>query len=138
MSEQEHMTGSNENRMLVLSLPTGGGGVECLLDQDEVKITGDTLGIEFFQMNNGAAVTRNASVTLDNKLSGNATQYRASERPDFQGAEWLAFEKQPRFLLSAGRGNKTVYFQVRRYARMNGADIEARSPVTSDFINVQF
>jgi len=138
MGEQEHMKGSNEDRMLVLSLPTGGGGVECLLDQDEAKITGDTLDIKSFQLNNGAAVTRNASVTLDNRFSGNATQYRASERPDFQGAEWLTYEKRPRFQLSAGRGNRTVYFQVRRYARINGADIEARSSVISDSINAQF
>ena len=138
MSEQEHMTGSDEDRMLVLSLPTGGGGIECLLDQGEVKIVADTLDIESFQLNNGAAVTRDASVTLDNRLSGNATQYRASERPDFHGAKWLAYEKRPRFQLSAGRGNRTVYFQVRRYARINGADIEARSSVMSDSINTQF
>jgi len=138
MSEQEHMTGSDENRMLVLSLPTGGGGVECLLDQDEVEIAADTLDIESFQLNNGAAVAREASITLNNKLSGNATQYRASERPDFHGSEWVAYDERPRFQLSAGRGSKTVYFQVRRYARMSGADIEARSPVISDSINVQF
>jgi hypothetical protein len=137
MGEQEHMSGSDEDRMLVLSLPTGGGGVECLLGQDEVEIKGATLDIESFQLGNGAAVTRDVSVTLDNKLSGIATHYRASERPDFQGAEWLTFEKKPRFQLSAGQGNKTVYFQVRRYARINGADIEARSSVMSDSINVQ-
>lgn len=136
--EQEHMSGSGENRMLVLSLPLGGGGVECLPDQDEGGIQGTSLDIESFQLGKGAAVTRNTSVTLDTTLSGSATHYRASERSDFRGAEWLAFDGQARFRLSAGRGNKTVYFQVRRYARINGADLEARSQVMSDSIYAQF
>ncbi len=79
----------------------------------------------------------NASVTLDNSFSGHASQYRASERSDFRGAEWQAYEKMPDFQLSAGRGNKTVYFQVRRYARINGADLEARSTVKHDSIVVR-
>jgi len=138
MSEQQHITGSGENRMLVLSLPAGGGGVECPLGQDAVVKRAGRLGVESFLLNNGAAVTRDAVVTLDNKISGHATQYRASERPDFDGAAWLDYEKGPRYQLSAGRGNKTVYFQVRRYARINGADIETRSSIINDSINAQF
>jgi hypothetical protein len=129
MGEQEHMTGSGENRMLVLSLPAGGGGVECPLDQDAALKRAGSLGVESFLLNNGAAVTRDAAVTLDNKISGHATQYRVSERPDFHGAAWLT---------SAGRGNKTVYFQVRRHARINGADLETRSSIINDSINAQF
>ena len=138
MSGQEHMKGSAENRMLVLSLPTGGGGVECPLGQGGSAQTATGLEIESFQLNNGAAITRDASVTLDNKFSGHATQYRASERPDFRGAEWQAYDKRLRFQLSAGRGSKTVYFQLRRYARINGADLEARSSVTHDSIIAQY
>lgn len=138
MGEQEHMTGSGENRMLVLSLPAGGGGVECPLDQDAALKRAGSLGVESFLLNNGAAVTRDAAVTLDNKISGHATQYRVSERPDFHGAAWLTYEKRPRYQLSAGRGNKTVYFQVRRHARMNGADLETRSSIINDSINAQF
>jgi hypothetical protein len=102
-----------------------------------VKRSG-SLGVESFQLNNGAAVTRDAEVTLDYKITGHATQYRASERPDFHGAVWLPYEKRPSYQLSAGRGNKTVYFQVRRHARINGADIETRSSTIDDSINAQF
>ena len=138
MSEQEHMTGFGGNRMLVLSLPAGGGGAECPLDQDAAVKRAGSLGIESFLLNNGAAVTRDAAVTLDNKISGHATQYRVSEQPDFHGAEWLTYEKRPHYQLSPGRGNKTVYFQVRRHARINGADIETHSSIINDSINAQF
>ena len=138
MSGQEHMKGSAENRMLVLSLPTGGGGVECPLDQSGLVQTATGLEVESFQLNNGAAITRDASVTLDNRYSGHASQYRASERPDFRGAEWQTYDKGLRFQLSAGRGSKTVYFQLRRYARINGADLEARSSIKHDSITVQY
>ena len=138
MSGQEHMKVSAENRMLVLSLPTGGGGVECPLGKSGSVQTDAGLEIESFQLNKGAAITRDASVTLDNSFSGHASQYRASESSDFRGAEWQVYEKRPRFRLSAGRGNKTVYFQVRRYARINGADLEARSAVKQDSITAQY
>ena len=138
MGTQERITGSGENRMLVLSLPAGGGGAECPLDQDAAASRGGTLGVESFILNGGAAVTTDAVVTLDYKISGHATQYRASEQPDFQGADWLALDASPRYRLSPGSGNKTVYFQVRRYARINGADIETRSSVVHDAINARF
>jgi hypothetical protein len=138
MSGQEHMNGSAENRMLVLSLPTGGGGVECPLGQNDSVQTAAGLEIKSFLLNKGAATTRDASVTLDNKFSGHATQYRASERPDFRGAEWQSYDKRPSFQLSAGRGSKTVYFQLRRYARINGADLEARSSIKRDSITAQY
>ena len=138
MSGQEHMNGSAENRMLVLSLPTGGGGVECPLGQSGSVQTATGLEIQSFLLNNGAAITRGASVTLDNRFSGHASQYRASERPDFRGAEWQDYDKRLHFQLSAGRGSKTVYFQLRRYARINGADLEARSLVKHDSIIAQY
>ena len=138
MGEQERMTGSGENRMLVLSLSTGGGGVQCPLNQDVVARRAGSLEIEYFSLNAGAAVTGNTLVTLDNKITGNATQYRASERSDFHGAAWQAYERLPRFRLSAGQGNKTIYFQVRRHAVINGAAIETRSSIMHDTINVQF
>jgi hypothetical protein len=138
MSGQEHMKGSVENRMLVMSLPTGGGGTICPHGQRGLTQTDTGLELEYFRLNNGAAVSSNASVTLDNKFSGHASQYRASEKPDFRGAEWQEYQKRPHFQLSAGRGNKTVYFQVRRYAKINGADLEARSAVKHDSIVVRY
>ena len=138
MGEQERMAGSGENRMLVLSLSTGGGGVQCPLNQDVVARRAGSLEIESFLLNDGAAVTENTLVTLDNTITGHATQYRASERSDFDGAEWQTYEGKPRFRLSAGLGNKTIYFQVRRHTVINGAAIESRSAIMHDTISVQF
>lgn len=138
MSEQERLTGSGADRMLVLSLSTGGGGIQCPMDQHKIVKRSGSLDIESFLLNDGAVVTADTLVRLDNKITGHATHYRASERSDFHGAQWLAYEEKPRFKLSAGQGNKTVYFQVRRYARINGAGIEARSTILRDSIYVKF
>ena len=138
MGAQERMTGSQENRMLVLSMPTGGGGIQCTMEQNRVVQRTAGLDIESFYLNQGVANTANTQVTLDNKISGYANQYRASERSDFHSAKWLPYAQRPRFKLSAGQGKKTVYFQVRRYVRINDADIEARSTVMSDSIHVRF
>ena len=138
MGAQERMAGSGKNRMLVLSLPTGGGGVRCPLDRDVEATTTARLVLESFLLNEGAAVTADSLVTLDSRITGQATQYRASERADFQDAKWRVYEGRPRFRLSAGAGVKTVYFQLRRHAMINGAGLETRSPVMHDSINVQF
>lgn len=138
MGEQERMAGSGENRMLVLSMSKGGGGVQCPLNRDVVARRAAGLEIESFLLNAGAVVTENTLVTLDNKITGQATQYRASERSDLLDADWQAYERQPRFRVSAGQGNKTIYFQVRRHKVINGAAIETRSSIMHDSISIQF
>jgi hypothetical protein len=76
-------------------------------------------------------------VTLDNVVSGRPTQYRASERADFKDADWQDYTSAPVFQLSEGPGKKSVYFQVRRYATLNGANLETLSPVRKDSIVLQ-
>jgi hypothetical protein len=136
-AEQETMVSSSSNRMLVISLPTGGGGTRCPLDETTARVSGGGLAISRFAMSNGAAVTTSRNVTLDNRVSGHPTQYRASEMANFGGAGWRDYTQAPAFQLSAGPGKKTIYFQVRRYASLNGANLETLSPVRKDTIVLQ-
>jgi hypothetical protein len=128
---------SNTDRLLVLSLPKGGGGVKCRLGGGQAVVQTGSLYVNRFAINNGMAVATGNRVSLNNSISGQPTHYRASERADFQGAEWMAWSAAPEFQLSAGPGKKLVYFQVRRHATINGADIETRSPVVRGTITVQ-
>jgi peptidoglycan/xylan/chitin deacetylase (PgdA/CDA1 family) len=66
-----------------------------------------------FKINNGAASTSSSTVTLNNTCTQNPTRYMASESPTFTGAVWKAYSTAPSFVLSSGRGTKTVYFKVK-------------------------
>lgn len=135
-SEQENMVTSNMDRLLVLSLSAGGGGSQCPLDSDGAGQQVSGLDVSRFSINNGAAKTGQRAVTLDNRVAGNPTQYRASERADMRDAQWQAYSGKASFELSAGAGKKIVYFQVRRHATINGADLEVLSPVVRDSISL--
>ena len=137
MSGQETLVTSTSNRILVMSLPAGGGGVQCPLGSKASGETGSSLGVSRFALNKGAASTPSMQVTLDNSVQGQPTQYRASERADFHGAAWQDYSKAPVFSLSAGKGRKTVYFQVRRHATLGEAKLETLSPVMQDTIRLQ-
>ncbi|MEN8205376.1 MAG: hypothetical protein ABFS24_05105 [Pseudomonadota bacterium] len=137
MAEQETLVTSTANRMLVMSLSTGGGGTPCPLDNSVSRVYDRGLSVSRFTLNNGKAVTANRTVTLDNQASGQATQYRASERADFSGANWQEYTTAPAFQLSPDPGKKTVYFQVRRHATAGDANIETLSPTVRDSISLQ-
>ena len=136
-AEQESMAPPTGNRMLVLSLPAGGGGTQCPLSETATRASGGGLGISRFVMSSGAAVTTTRNVTLDNVVSGQPTQYRASEMANFRGAGWQDYTQAPAFQLSAGPGKKTIYFQVRRHASLSGANLETLSAVRKDSIVLQ-
>ncbi|HYQ71970.1 MAG TPA: hypothetical protein VET88_08580 [Gammaproteobacteria bacterium] len=133
-AEQENMVTSNMNRMLVLSLSSGGGGAQCQLDSGGGVQQASGLNIGRFAINNGAAQTGVRTVTLENRVAGEPTQYRASERADLLDAQWQPYSGKPAFELSDVAGTRVVYFQVRRHATINGADIEVLSPVVRDSI----
>jgi hypothetical protein len=135
-AEQENVVTSNMDRMLVLSLAAGGGGSQCQLDREGGSRVASGLDVSRFAINNGAANTAQRTVTLENRVAGEPTQYRASERADMLDAQWQAYSGKAPFELSAGAGNKVVYFQVRRHATINGADIEVLSPVVRDSIRL--
>lgn len=135
--EQQSIVTSNTNRFLVLSLARGGGGPKCTLDKGRASVSSGNLFVSRFSINKGVNETSSREVKLNNTISGQATHYRASESSDFSGAEWKVWSKAPDFQLSAGAGSKTVYFQVRRHATINGANIETRSPAVHRTITLQ-
>ena len=106
--------------------------------------------VTFFAINNGAALTSDRTVTLNNNCWGAPTMltmtntgpvittyyYMASENATFgwswlpwTRARWLPYSKAPSFKLSSGNGTKTVYFKVK-----NAAGEE--SPVVHDTITL--
>jgi hypothetical protein len=135
-AEQENVVISNMDRMLVISLSAGGGGSQCELDSNAGSQAASGLDVSRFTINNGASSTAQRTVTLDSRVTGEVTQYRASERADMLDAQWQDYSGKASFELSAGAGNKVVYFQVRRHATINGADLEVLSPVVRDSIRL--
>lgn len=85
--------------------------------------------VTYFQINRGQESTISRTVTL-NFTSERASQYRASERQDFAGAQWKYMTTPPTYTLSPGDGRKTVYLQVK------GA-MDRVSVVVSDSISLQ-
>lgn len=68
--------------------------------------------VTYFKINNNAATTSSRTVTLNNRTE-RASQYRASQRPDFYGAQWRSLIPAPQFTLGSGDAQKRVYFQVK-------------------------
>lgn len=134
---QEALVTSTSNRMLVMSLSTGGGGTPCPLGNSVSRVYSGGLSVSRFLLDNGKAVTADPTVTLNNQVNSQATQYRASERADFSGASWQEYSVAPAFQLSPGPGKKVVYFQVRRHATAGDANIETLSPTARDSITLQ-
>jgi hypothetical protein len=135
--EQQSLVTSTIPRLLVMSLPTGGGGVVCRSVGDRVAANTGGLQISDFSIDMGAAASSDSQVHLDQRVSGRPNEYRASEDPNISTAPWQPYSAQPVFVLSPGDGKKTVYFQVRRYSKINGADIQTLSPIVHDSIVLQ-
>jgi hypothetical protein len=136
-SEQETLVTATANRMLVMSLSTGGGGTPCPLSETVAREYDSGLSISRFALNNGKAETAERLVTLDNQVNGQPTQYRASERSDFYEADWQEYAPATVFQLSPEPGKKVIYYQVRRHATVGDAVIETLSPVVRDSITLQ-
>lgn len=69
-----------------------------------------------FAINADAETTESRTVTLNNTTENNPTHYMASEGSEFTGAAWEAYSAAPQFILSAGDGQKTVYFKTKNEA----------------------
>lgn len=132
------------DRGVLLTLAAGGGGPECekalaLADQTRSMAspsTHFTPGIADFRINGGEQKTRSTSVTLDYVLTGEASHYRASDRSDFESAEWQPLESDLRLELTGDSGLKTIYFQVGKIAATEGAEIEILSNIAVDTIEL--
>jgi hypothetical protein len=93
-----------------------------------------------FQINNGAAVTPSYTVTLNNRVEGDVTQYRASLKPDFSDAEgaWKPYNAAPTFAIPAGFTHVDIYFQVRYSERaLNVKPVEYLSNRVADSIDIR-
>ena len=136
-AEQETLVTSSTRRMLVMSLSPGGGGTPCPLSNSAARVYGGGLGISRFVLDNGKSATAGHTVTLNNRINGQPTHYRASERKDFMDSRWQSYSTAPTFQLSPNPGRKVVYFQVRRHVAVGAANIETRSPIVQASITVQ-
>jgi hypothetical protein len=136
-SEQQSLVTNNKDRLLVMSLPTGGGGPVCEAGSGREFTGSSAIRMSHFRINKGELVTASPHVLLNHAVEGAPTHYRASENPDFTGTDWQTYTAEPEFELSSGNGRKLVYFQLRRFADMNGANLEALSPVVQDTITLQ-
>lgn len=69
--------------------------------------------ITSFKIESGSFNTANQNATLEIRTTGaTPTAYRVSERSDFSGASWKAFNSSPKVLLSSTKGEKIVFLQV--------------------------
>lgn len=134
---QQSLVTSMIPRLLVMSLPAGGGGAVCMPVGDHAASSTDGLRISEFSINEGAASVPDREVHLDHRVSGHPSEYRAGEDRDISTAPWQRYSARPVFVLSPGNGKKTVYFQVRRYSKIDGADIQTLSPIVHDTIILQ-
>jgi hypothetical protein len=134
---QQSLVTSSIPRLLVMSLPAGGGGPVCTPVGGRAAVNTGGLQISDFSINEGETVSHDRQVQLDHRVSGHPSEYRASENPDISAAQWMPYSARPVYVLSPGNGKKTVYFQVRRYSKINGADIQTLSPIVHDTIVLQ-
>lgn len=73
-----------------------------------------------FHINNDAAETDSREIMLTHVVSGDPDSYRASERRDMKDASWLRYVEAPLYRLAArGPRQRSVYFQIRRGARVS-------------------
>jgi hypothetical protein len=125
------------DRDMLVTLPRGGGGPHCAGPLAAAEPgPGVDLRLAEVRINQGASVTGERTVELSLRASDEPTHYRASERSDFEGAEWARFRQPIRYRLSGGEGEKTVFVQLRKYRSAGGGEIETLSNVASASIEL--
>ncbi len=133
---------AQRDRGLLLTLPAGGGGPQCVgavsvtrsASVTQPGSTGFIPSITDFRINGGQTATPSRTVTLTYAFTGNASYYRASERSDFETAEWQPLKPEVRYHLTGRSGLKTVYFQVKKFTSVQGAELRSLSDVAVDTI----
>jgi len=122
------------DRTVLLNLIRGGGGPVCQVSaasEEQVPAGSAAPAIDACVLNGGSSQTANRQVTLRCTVRGQASHYRVSEHSDFRDADWLSYEGDPRYELSAGKGWKTVYVQMRRQRTVAGGSLQSTSNVAS-------
>lgn len=123
--------------VLEVALHTGGLGPACNAPVRAGQAQQERLAINGFTLNAGRAVTRQRRVLLSAQVLGNPTHFRVSERADFSDADWQPFSLPSSFHLSQARGDKVVYFQVRRFRDAGSASMQTLSSVAQAQIRLQ-
>jgi len=138
---RSELDATTAERVLVVPLAAGGLGPECSGVREHANGSEAPAAraaalprVRDFSLAGGAATTRERRVLLRARVTGDPTEYRASERRDFGDAEWRPFSERVEFVLSPGAGRKTVYYQLRRLVERGGGRLESRSAVHEDSI----
>jgi hypothetical protein len=119
----------SQNRVVVIKVASGGGGPECNAPAAASTAT-TSAGLAIERVTISATPESGSNeVLVSLKVSGKVNQVRASEQPDFAGADWQAFHSPLAFKASPGNGEKQLYVQVRHHVQAEGAVIEVVSPV---------
>jgi len=116
------------NRILVVKLVTGGGGPVCDIPPVVPVANQASLTVATVQIREEGPAP-GPGVLVSVRVSGQANQIRLSERADFSGARWQAYQPSIPFRLSKARATGFLYVQVRRIARVQGASLEVVSAV---------
>lgn len=118
------------NRVFMLKITSGGGGPVCSAPPVRANQSeSGGLNIRHIAVDKTISTGAAGQVLVSVTVQGTANQVRISEVADFSGADWRALQFPIPYQLSEGGGPKDIYVQVRRYAHMEGANIEVASPV---------
>jgi hypothetical protein len=99
----------------------------ALIATSDAGAQGTPPRITSFRIASGSFNTAGPTVGLDIRTEGaTAIAYRVSERPDFSGALWKAYDASPRFSLSTTPGTKILFVQVG-----SGRDLSSAAPRTT-------
>lgn len=118
-----------QSHVLVVKLTTGGGGPVCDAPRAVSAGSAASLTVDAVRVRADINAPAPTGVLVSARVSGPANQIRISEQADFEGAGWQPYKPSVAFVLSAGRGGKQLYVQVRRVSQAQGASIEVVSPV---------
>ena len=118
-----------QSHVLVVKLATGGGGPVCDAPSGASAESAASLTVDAVRVRSDINAQAPNGVLVSARVSGPANQIRISEQADFKGAGWLSYEPSVPVTLSAGKGVKQLYIQVRRVSEVQGASIEVVSPV---------
>ncbi len=126
---QQSLEPLHQSHVLVVKLVTGGGGPVCNAPLAVSDEAGAGLTVEAVGVRPDINAQASGGVLVAARVSGSANQIRISEQADFKDAGWRPYKPSIPFTLSAGKGVKQLYVQVRRVSEVQGATIEVVSPV---------